>query len=334
MKNLIIALLLGAVAGLGAWSLHQQKQISDLRAQLAATGQPAVANAATEKAEPDAKAALEEKTRLLQKHLVAQSEQAARDSQKMSQLEQNLAASKTNSGGLAALFKDPEMKKMIKAQQKVAIGPLLDKMYGDMFKELNLTPEQTKEVKELLEKKLLTASEMGIAMLDGNMDSAERAELSKQVKAETDAADAKIKEVLGEDGYKEYKKYESTVNDRVSLSSFRDQIAGGENALSSAQEKQLIEAMQQERTSFKWTTDPNRFNSNPGDPAFAELFTEDRMSKLFEEQKLLNQQYLARAQSILTPAQFAQYTKFQESQLEMQIAAMKIAAKMFAPKSQ
>jgi hypothetical protein len=154
------------------------------------------------------------------------------------------------------------------------------------------------------------------------------------VKAETDAADAKIKEILGEDGYKDYKKYENSTSDRLSLGQFRDQVAGGENALSSAQEKQLIEAMTQERTSFKWTTDPNRYNSNPGDPAFAELFTEDRINRLFEEQKLLNQQYLARAQTILTPGQFTQYSKFQEGQLEMQIAAMKMAARMFAPKSQ
>src|SRR5215471_6071781 len=111
MKNLIIVLLFAAVAGLGAWSLHQQRQISDLRTQLAAKNQPAaVETPVTEKSDADGKAALEEKTRLMQKHLVEQSEQAAKDSQKMSQLEQSLAASKTNSGGLAALFKDPEMK--------------------------------------------------------------------------------------------------------------------------------------------------------------------------------------------------------------------------------
>ena len=65
--------------------------------------------------------------------------------------------------------------------------------------------------------------------------------------------------------------------------------------------------MQQERSGFKWTTDPAKFN-NP-DANFNEMFNEERLNKLAEESKVLNQQVLARAAQILTPEQLTQFGK-------------------------
>ncbi len=337
MKNFFIVLLLVATAAVGAFALHQRNELSQLQSKLAAAEDrwKAAEEKLAARIEADQKIALtESKAKALQETLTAASAQAAEQSEQVSQLEQSLAAAKTNTGGLAALFKDPDMKQMIKAQQKTALGPMIDKMYGDVYKQLNLTPEQSAQLKDLLQKKMMTASELGISMLDGSLDASQRADLTKQLKTETDAADAQIKELLGENGYKDFKQYEGTLGDRLAVGQFRDQVAGTSAALSPALETQLIDALQQERASFKWTTDPARYNSaNPGDPDLAELLTEDRLNKLAEEQTRFNQQFLTRARTILSPEQFAEYEKFQENQTRMQISAMKLAAKMFGTKN-
>jgi hypothetical protein len=286
-------------------------------------------------AEADEKIALaEQKAKLLQKTLSETSAEAAKQSEQVNQLQQSLANAKTNEAGngLAGLFKDPEMKKMIKEQQKTFMGPMIDKNYASLFQQLNLTPEQTAYVKDLLQKKMLVAADMGMSMLDGSTDASKRAEMGKQIKSETDAYDEQIKQFLGDENYKSFQSYEKTIPDRMTVGQFRDQLAGSGTALDAGQEQQLVQAMNEQRTNFKWTTDySNQQNAQNAD--FAAMFNEDRLATYAQEKAQFDQQFLQRAQQILNPDQLAAFEKFQTSQRDMQIAAMKMAAKMFAPQS-
>ncbi len=338
MKNVIVALLLVVAAGLGAFSIYQRNQLAQVRVELAKaeTDLKAAQDALQEKSEADAKVSYaEKKAKILQETLSEASTAAAKQSQQVSKLEQSLEAAKTNTEnkGLAAMFKDPEMKEMIKTQQKMVLGPMIEKMYGDMFQQLNLTPEQAAQVKDLLKQKMLAGTEIGMSMLDGSLDAAKRAELGKQIKDQTAAYDAQIKDLLGEEKYTEFKSYEKSTGDRMLVGQFRDQLAGSAGSLNPAQEKQLIDAMQEENSAFKWTTSPDKYQ-NPGDTDFSELLSEERLNKLATEKAALDQQVLERARQILTPDQLKQFEQFQGSQRQMQITAMKMAAKMFGVKSQ
>ena len=337
MKNTLIAILVVAAVGLGIFSWRQQQQAGQMQSQLAQSQKQLTAaqSQLTEKSGADEKVALaEKKSKILQDVLTDTSKFAAEKSQQAEQLQQSLAAAKTNANDtspFAGMFKDPAMKEMIKNQQKAVLGPMIAKQYAALFQQLGLTPEQSASLKDLLQQKMLAGTEMGMSMLDGSLDATKRAELAKQVKAQSDAYDAQIKQFLGADNYSAFQAYEKTTPDRMVVSQFGDQLAGGPTALTADQQQQLIQAMGEERNGFKWTTDFN--NQNPPNGDFTAMFTEDKMNQFAQEKAKLDEQTLARAQSILTPDQFTAFQEFQASQRQMQVAGMKMAAKMFAPKN-
>lgn len=331
MKNILIALLAVTAAALGAVVWHEHTQLQTEQEQVAEikTRLTTAETRLKERTEADEKAALaEEKARVLQKTLTELSSESAGQSEQVAKLQQSLAEAKTNAAapkGLAALFKDPDMKEMIKSQQKAVIGPMIDKMYGPYLTQLNMTPEQTAYVKDLLQKKMLVASEMGVSMLSGDTDAAKRSDMMKQIKEQTDAYDAQLKQFLGDDLYKDFQTYEKSTPDRLAVNQFNDQVAATPTALSADQQNQLIQIMADQRNNFKWTTDFN----NAENMDVNTMFTEEKVNQFAQEKERLDQQVLDRARPILTPEQLSQFETFQKSQRDMQVAGMKMAAKMF-----
>ena len=338
MKNLVITLLAITTIALGAWCLNQQNQIKSQSAQLAQTETRLAAEKAelqkqSEAIEHAQFAAANEK--ILQQILVETEAGAAEQSKKAEHLEQSLAAAKTNNPmqGFAAMFKDPKMRDMIKSQQKTVLGPMLDKQYAALFQQLDLTPEQTVALKDLLEKKTLAGTDAGFSMLDNTLDAAQRAELAKQVKSQTDDIESQIKQFLGDANYLTLQTYEKTLPDRTTVSRFNDQLAGTATALTSDQQQQLLQTMSDVRANFKWTATL----SNPGAAAngdFAAMFTEDNINQFVQQQEQFDQQVFTRVQPILSPDQFKAFQDYTATQQQLQMAGMKMAAQMFAPKGQ
>lgn len=333
MKNLVLVVLLAAVVALGAFCLHQKKQVAQIQAQLASVqSQLQEKNTALENAR-----SAESRAKMLQGALTATAAAAGEQSKQMAQLQASLAAAKTNAtpnglGAIAAMFKDPKMRDMIKSQQKAVMGPMIDKQYAALFQQLNLTPDQSAALKDLLQKKMLAGADAGMSLLDGSLDAAQRADLTRQIKSETDDYDAQIKQFLGTENYPAFQAYEKTVPDRMTVSQFSDQLAGGATPLSPAQQEQLAQAMNTARTSFQWTTDYS--NPTPANGDYAAMFSEDKINQFTQEKERFDQQFLAQAQQILTPEQATAFEQFQATQRQMQLMGMKMAAGMFAPKSQ
>ena len=141
----------------------------------------------------------------------------------------------------------------------------------------------------------------------------------------------KIKQLLGDDKYATLKTYEQSLPDRMAVSGIRDQLAGTAAALSATQEEQLTQAMQEARTGFKWSYDYG--NANRENVDFTEMLREDRLDQYAQEKERFDREFLSRAKQILTPEQLVAFEKSQTAQREMGISAMKMAAKMMAPKS-
>lgn len=326
MKNIAITLLLAATIALGAFTWHQHNRLTELQRQLADAR-----NQLQDKSGADEKIALaERKSKALQEALVKTSKFATQQLAQAEQLQQSLAAAKTNGANpLAAMFKDPKMKEMIKSSQKAFLGPMLDKQYAALFQQLNLSPDQAAALKDLLLKKMSAGTDAGMSMMDGSLDAAQRADLAKQIKSQTDGYDAQIKQFLGDDNYQAFQAYEKTTPDRMTLSQFSDQLSETA-ALSPDQQQQMIQMMSDERNNFKWTIDFNNKAALNGD--YTSMFNEDKINQFAKEKEQLDQQILDRARQILTPEQLASFQQFQATQREMQAAGMKMAAQMFAPK--
>src|SRR5687767_739102 len=113
MKNVLIAVLLAIGVALGGLGIHRGNQAARLQKQLADTLMQlqAAQDQLAQRTEADEKIALTEtKAKVLQETLTETSAASAKQLQQVSQLEQSLAAAKTNSGGFASLFKDPDMR--------------------------------------------------------------------------------------------------------------------------------------------------------------------------------------------------------------------------------
>jgi hypothetical protein len=178
---------------------------------------------------------------------------------------------------------------------------------------------------------MLAGTDAGMSLMDGSLDASQRADLAKQIKSQTDDYDAEIKQFLGDDNYSAFQSYEKTLPDRTNVSQFNDQLSGA-TTLTSDQQAQLIQAMSEERNNFKWTTDYN--NQNPPNGDYSSMFTDDKLNQFTQEKEQLDQQILARVKQILTPEQLTSFEQFQTTQRQLQLAGMKMAAQMFAPKSQ
>jgi len=95
------------------------------------------------------------------------------------------------------------------------------------------------------------------------------------------------------------------------------------------QEDKLIRAMHEERTNFQFSATGFGDKQLP-DPS---QFTPDRIAKLMDETAKLQDQYVTRAATILTPGQLEQFKANQKQQRAMQEMGMKMATKMFGQPS-
>jgi hypothetical protein len=311
---LIIAII-GCVA-LGILGVEQSKKLKSQSDELAATKQQVAGLEAELRQKEDAienAKSVEAKSRMLQQTLSESTTAAVAQSKKAEQLQQSLDESQTNNPmrAMAGMLKDPKMRDMLKAQQKAVLGPMIAKQYADFFKQMNMSPEQAATFKDLVSKKMLAGADAGLSMMDDSLDASQRADLTKQIKAQTDEVDAEIKQFLGDNNYTAYQTYEKTVQDRMSMSQFDDQLA-----LSDA------------RNDFNWTSGLNQ--PNPGaNGDFASLLTEDNIAKFAAEREQFDAQFLAKAQQILTPEQLVDYKAYQDQQRELQLMGLKMAGQMY-----
>lgn len=327
MKNLLIAvLLIGTITFAGLYT-HERNLARQAQKDVATLNQ----NVVEMQSRLDEQ---EQQASSLQKHLETTRATAIAKADEITQLQQvitNKTAASTNGGNLLGeMFKSPEMKKMVQSQQQTVLGPMIAKNYAPFFSSLQLTPEQSAALKDLIVKRSMVDATAGVSLLGGDMDADKRKELLDQAKADKDSINDQIKQYLGADNYTQFESYEKTIPDRMMLNSYKDVQGQGAGALTPDQEQQLLQAMTEERSKFKFTTDFNDQSKITGD--LSSLFTDEKIAQFQTERAQLDQNYLQRAQSILSQDQLGPFEKFLTSQRDMQSAGMKMAAKMFGGK--
>jgi hypothetical protein len=222
--------------------------------------------------------------------------------------------------GLAKMFKDPQMKDMIHAQQKM----MVDQMYGDLFKTLALSSTDEDALKKLLLDRQVALTDAGLAAMGGSgSDTNQAAEDPKALKAQYDK---QIQDFLGPQGYELFQQYDQTVAERVQVNLFKQSLSA-DTALTDQQENDLIAAMYENRKALPASS---QLNSQTRDPS---QLTEDSIAQALKVQEQLQQKNAESATAILTPAQLEQFTKFQQQMSAMSAASMKMATQMFGQKN-
>jgi hypothetical protein len=211
---------------------------------------------------------------------------------------------------------------------KSSVTASVDKVYARLFTDLNLTPEQVSNLKQLIIDKKFAGTTEKAALFGGRMTPDRAQQLDDQIDKEKTGFDEQIKQLLGPDGFATYQAYEKTYHERsqiVGPRGFSDQLTGS-TELNPSQTEQLVQAMADERQQFKFTVDL----SNPGKfgGATATMYSEANVNQYLAEMEQLNQLYLARAQTILTPDQQTIFQKYLSNQIAGQKMVMNMTANM------
>jgi hypothetical protein len=236
------------------------------------------------------------------------------------------AQAKTSTGtasnmfsGLADMMKNPQMKEMVRAQQKM----MVNQQYGSLSKYLNMSADQLDALKNLLAERQMAMVDSSLSMMSGS--EANRKQAAEDTKAIKADYDQKIKDLLGPQDYQTFQDYEKTVNERMQVQMFKGTLPA-DAALTDQQEYDLIIAMSEESNAMPKSSLMNNQNPDPSQ------LTEDRIAELSKQMEQLQQAYANRAAAILTPAQLEQFTKWQQQMSAMQAAGLKMAAQMFGNK--
>src|ERR1017187_617655 len=312
-KNIWIAVLLVAVAGLAVMVGTQSRQIEMLRAE-----KQMMAASLAERAKAMSRSAAVEETAVQ----LPEAKPVETVAAPVSIPPAASAGGTTNNplAGLAEMMKSPQMKEMMHAQQKMAV----DGMYGSLSKYLNLSTNEMDALKELLLQRQTALMDSGMSMMNGS--AADRKQAAEDAKTVTIEYDNKIQDLLGTQDYPVFQEYEKGAADRMSVQMFKGSLPA-DATLTDQQEERLIAALAEERKALPTTS---MMNNQTPDPS---KFTEEGIAEALKQMEALQQRDAERAAAILTPAQLEQFTKFQQQMSSMAAAGMKMAVQMFGNKN-
>jgi hypothetical protein len=132
----------------------------------------------------------------------------------------------------AANLQNPTFLKLLKLQQKA----LLDARYSVLFDQLNLTPQQLDQFKNLLVEKQLDKTDALIAARELGSKSGGEA-----IPVAQDDEDTQIHSLLGDSGYAQYQNYEATSNVRATVNRLQQALSYTSTPLTDGQASQLVE---------------------------------------------------------------------------------------------
>ena len=140
----------------------------------------------------------------------------------------------------AALMDKPEIQRLLAVQQRAA----LDARYADLFKSLNLTPEQLEKFKNLLvEKSTAVMDVMAAAREQGANPRTDRDAFRKLVADAQADVDASIRATLGETGFAQYKEYEQTQPQRGLVDQLEQRLSYSSTPLTPEQSAQMVKIL-------------------------------------------------------------------------------------------
>ena len=226
--------------------------------------------------------------------------------------------------GVAKMFKDPEMKKMMRTQQSMGIRM----MYGDLAKELGLSSAEADKVIELLADRQMEASAKAMESMDGGeKDPAKLEQAGRDAQQVVTDYEEKLAAALGPEKKAKLDQFERTLGDRMAMQQYQSSFASTGQPLDDTQRAGLLQIMTEERM---------RTPAGPLDPGSKDVAASmkamqsgEALEKSLETQRQLQQRVFARAHTVLTPDQMNAFETAQKAQLQMQEMGVKMGRAMF-----
>ncbi len=256
IKFLVLVTLVLALLGATALAWHQYRELIELRSQLLGNGDRAALEA---RLQALAKRNVELEAKLAATRGAAGDTAATTEAEHEGDVEKTADASLlakvasldgiTFDGGskadaefevLAALADLPEFQKLMALQQRGKI----DSKYAALFRKLHLSPEQQQQMERLLGDKQSAFADAMIAAHDQGLTGRHARNLANTVaRATQKEIDESIKQLLGQQVYKQYQNYERTLPQRETVDRLAQRLSYTGTPLSSRQQEQLVQTL-------------------------------------------------------------------------------------------
>ena len=204
---------------------------------------------------------------------------------------------------------------------RIVMRNSLERQYGDLFDELNLSPEKLEEFKDILLDNQMAYSDFYTDIQSVTPSEEKRAEFEQRQKALREDQQTKIKEFLGNEDYEKYQEDRMTWGLKYQVTNFMANL-GSEEELTETQQQELIEAMKGELQNIGSETseDDDKFLFP------SETYEEKNIEQMLESQDRMNEAYLNAAGGILSSSQTEKFKECLEQQREMYESSMKMQA--------
>ncbi len=240
----------------------------------------------------------------------------------VSRLHQENASARTNSA-FGKITSDPETRKMIRDQQKMAMASI----YSDFIKNLNLPKDQADKLKDLLADSVMDNVDQITAI---RRDGKTTAEMNQIFADQNAALLEKVGNLLGPDGLAQYQDYTQNLASHLTALQFEDQLTG-DAAAKAEKSKELYQVMQ---------TATQQALAGSGLPANYQVVPLLNSSNIASEAQgeqslqLLNTIYqnaASQAGSFLSPGELSQFQEFATAAINNNRMALTLNRKMMSP---
>ena len=181
-------------------------------------------------------------------------------------------------------------------QFETSLRDSIDDEYGDLFRELDLSPDELESFKDILLDNRIAQRDFYRELYGATPSEEKRLELEQLRQDIEDDEENKIIESLGIGVYEEYKAYKDASDEINEVRSFAASL-GSDDRLTETQQKALIEAMRKEPIYSESDSD----NAKILFPS--EIYTENNIAEILSMHKSYNEAFIKAAQGILSPSQ-------------------------------
>ena len=225
---------------------------------------------------------------------------------------------------LSGITANPEMQKMIRDQQKMG----LSQVYKTFGKNANLPTEKVEALNELLADAVM----VNIDHITAGLRDAKSVEEMDQVFTRQEAAtDAKVKELIGDEAFAQYKDYNRNLVSSITAEQFKGMMLKGDKETKEAQGRQLYELLEQEK---------QRALAHAGLPAdyqlvptlnFRNFASEDVAERNIKLLDSIYEQVQNQASAFLSPEEVGKFGDFRKVAVNNNRLALSVNRKLMAP---
>ena len=220
-------------------------------------------------------------------------------------------------GVMAEMMKNPAARDALKAQTRAQ----LENEYRDLFDSLGLDETTADAVMKLVTDRAFAQMDSAFAMSSGSPE--EKTAAAAALKAESDKAEAALKEKLGAN-YASFEKFEKSAPERQQLKMVKSAFKDKGLDFDEATEAKLMDSLYETRSNWKFEHD----YSNPANLS-PDSLNEEALNRYAEENAKMQESVETKVREFLSPEQFDAFRAAQKQQQEMMQLGLKMSRGMF-----